>query len=178
MRDYHDREWGVPVHDDRRLFEFLVLEGAQAGLTWLTVLRRRESYRKAFRGFDPTVVAAFGDRGIVRALDTPGVIRNRRKVESAVRNAQSLLEVAAEFASFDAYSWGFVRGQPRRNRWRTPAQVPAQTRESQAFSRDLLRRGFSFVGPTICYAYMQAVGMVNDHLVRCYRHKEVAGEQR
>ncbi len=173
LQEYHDREWGVPVHDDRLLFEFLVLEGAQAGLSWLTVLRRREAYRKAFAGFDPVAVAVFKETDAARVLDTPGVIRNRRKVESAIRNARALLDVAAEFGSFDAYSWGFVGGKPRRNRWRTLGQIPAHTAESKAFSGDLIKRGFGFVGPTICYAHMQAVGMVNDHLVSCFRHGEV-----
>lgn len=173
LQAYHDREWGVPVHDDRTLFEFLILEGAQAGLSWLTILRRRAAYRRAFRGFDPAVVAGFQEADIGRALETSGIIRNRRKVESAVRNARALLEVTAAFGSFAAYSWQFVGGRPRRNRWRTLAQIPAQTPESQAFSRDLVRRGFSFVGPTICYAHMQAVGMVNDHLVNCFRYREL-----
>jgi len=173
LHEYHDREWGVPVHDDRTLFEFLVLEGAQAGLSWLTILRRRDAYRRAFFGFDPALVAAFREVDVARALQTPGVIRNRRKVESAVRNARAVLNVAAAFGSFDAYTWRFVDGRPRRNRWRTLAQIPAQTKESQALSRDLVKHGFSFVGPTICYAHMQAVGMVNDHLVSCFRYGEV-----
>ncbi len=173
LQAYHDREWGVPVHEDRTLFEFLVLEGAQAGLSWLTILRRRQAYRRAFRGFDPAVVAVFQEADIGRALKTDGIIRNRRKVESAVRNARALLHVAAAFGSFAAYSWRFVGGRPRRNRWRTLAQIPAQTPESLAFSRDLVQRGFSFVGPTICYAHMQAVGMVNDHLVSCFRYRKL-----
>ena len=173
LQAYHDQEWGVPVYDDRTLFEFLVLEGAQAGLSWLTILRRREAYRLVFREFDPAKVAVFKEADVRRALDTAGIIRNRRKVESAVRNARALLDVAGAFGSFAAYSWRLVGGRPRRNRWRTLAQIPAQTPESQAFSRDLVRRGFSFVGPTICYAHMQAVGMVNDHLVSCFRYREL-----
>jgi len=174
LQAYHDREWGVPVHDDPTLFEFLVLEGAQAGLSWITILRRREAYRTAFQGFIPAAVAAFTEADVARALETPGIIRNRRKVESAVRNARALLEVAAAYGSFAAYSWAFVGGRPRRNRWRTLAQIPPQTPQSQAFSRDLVKRGFSFVGPTICYAHMQAVGMVNDHLVSCFRYRELS----
>ncbi len=171
---YHDEEWGVPVHDDQRLFEFLVLEGAQAGLSWETILRKREAYRRAFAGFDPARVAAFGPGDVERLLGDAGIVRNRRKVESAVANARAFLAVQREFGSFDNYVWRFVGGRPVRNAWRAMAEVPARTPESEAMSRDLRRRGFGFVGPTICYAFMQAVGMVNDHLVGCFRHRELA----
>lgn len=166
---YHDHEWGVAVHDDRRLFEFLILEGAQAGLSWETILRRREGYRLAFAEFDPVAVAAFDARSIERLLADPGIIRNRLKVESAVRNAKALLAIQREFGSFDAYVWRFVGGRPKVNGWKTLSQVPASTPESDAMSKDLKRRGFNFVGTTICYAFMQAVGMVDDHLVTCFR---------
>ncbi len=172
-REYHDKEWGVPVHDDRLLFEFLILEGAQAGLSWSTILRKRDAYRDAFAGFDPAKVAAFGARDVGQLLKNPGIVRNRRKIESAIANAKAFLAVQREFGSFDAYLWGFVGGRPRQNRWRTFHNVAAQTEESQALSKDLKKRGFTFVGPTICYALMQAVGMVNDHLVTCFRHKEI-----
>nr|MBO2477265.1 DNA-3-methyladenine glycosylase I [Bacillota bacterium] len=171
---YHDREWGVPVFDDRLLFEFLVLEGAQAGLSWLTILKKRAAFRRAFAGFDPEKVAAFDDARIAALLSDPGIVRNRLKIESAVQNARAFLKVKEEFGSFAAYIWRFVDGAPRQNAWRRQEDVPAQTPESQAMSRDLYRRGFRFVGPTICYAFMQAVGMVNDHIVTCFRHKEVA----
>lgn len=172
---YHDREWGVPVHDDRTLFEFLILEGAQAGLSWRTVLHRREGYRRLFAGFDPAAVAAFDARRIEEALQDPGIIRNRAKVQAAVLNAQAFLRVQAEFGSFDTYIWRFVGGAPRQNRWSAMAEVPARTPESDAMSKDLIKRGFKFAGSTICYAYMQAVGMVNDHMLSCPRHKELAG---
>ncbi len=172
---YHDEEWGVPVHDDRRLFEFLVLEGAQAGLSWRTVLARRDRYREAFRGFDPAAVARFGARDVARLLADPGLIRNRLKIEAAVENARRLLAVRREFATFDAYAWSFVGGAPVVNRYRSAAEVPAETGASRAMSGDMKRRGFRFVGPTICYAFMQAVGMVNDHLVGCFRHPGPAG---
>jgi DNA-3-methyladenine glycosylase I len=172
-REYHDREWGVPVHDDRRLFEFLVLEGAQAGLSWSTILKKREAYRRAFGGFDPAVVAAYGARDIRRLLADPGIVRNRRKIEAAIGNARAFLAVQEEFGSFDAYVWRFVGGRPKRNKWRTMHEVPAATGEAAALSGDLKRRGFKFVGPTICYAFMQAVGMVNDHIVSCFRHREI-----
>ena len=167
---YHDEEWGVPVHDDRRLFEFLVLEGAQAGLSWRTVLARRDRYREAFRGFDPDRVARFGARDVARLLSDPGLIRNRLKIEGAVENARRLLSVRREFGTFNAYIWSFVGGAPVVNRFRSAAALPAETEESRAMSRDLKERGFRFAGPTICYAFMQAVGMVNDHLVGCFRH--------
>jgi DNA-3-methyladenine glycosylase I len=172
-RDYHDKEWGVPVHDDRLLFEFLILEGAQAGLSWSTILRKRGAYRNAFAGFDPAKVAAFGVRDVRRLLKNPGIVRNRRKIESAIANAKAFLAVQEEFGSFDAYLWTFVGGKPRQNRWRTFRKVPAETDASRTLSKDLKKRGFTFVGPTICYAFMQAVGMVNDHLVTCFRHKEI-----
>jgi len=161
------------VHDDRRLFEFLVLEGAQAGLSWRTILLRREGYRRAFAGFDPEKVAAFDRRKIGALLKDPGIIRNRLKVESAVTNARALLAVQKEFGSFDRYIWSFVGGSPIRNKWRSMSQIPAVTPEAKSMSKDLLKRGFRFVGPTICYAYMQAVGMVNDHVVDCFRYAEI-----
>ena len=168
-REYHDAEWGVPVHDDRHFFEMLVLEGAQAGLAWITILRKRQGYRDAFDGFDPAVVAGYGRRRVAALLENPAVVRNRRKIESAVGNARAFLRVQDEQGSFDRYVWGFVDGRPRRNRWRTLEEVPAETPESRSLSRDLKRRGFRFVGPTICYAFMQATGLVNDHLVGCFR---------
>ena len=171
---YHDSEWGVPVHDDRHFFEMLVLEGAQAGLAWITILRKREGYRDAFDGFDPAVVARYDDRRVEALLGNPAIVRNRLKVGSAVANARAFLRVQEEHGSFDRYVWRFVEGRPRQNRWRGMAEVPAETPESRTLSRDLKRRGFRFVGPTICYAFMQAVGMVNDHLVGCYRYRELA----
>lgn len=171
---YHDREWGVPLHDDRRLFEMLILEGAQAGLSWITVLRKRERYRAAFDGFDPERVARYTPARVDRLLNDAGIIRNRLKVESAVRNARAFLDVQEAFGSFDRYVWQFVDGRPLVNRWETMREVPAQTPASDAMSRDLKRRGFSFVGSTICYAHMQATGMVNDHLVSCFRHAPCA----
>jgi DNA-3-methyladenine glycosylase I len=170
---YHDTEWGVAVHDDRTLFEFLVLEGAQAGLSWITILRKREAYRRAFGGFDAEKVARYGRRQIERLLADPGIVRNRLKIEAAIGNAQRFLDVREAYGSFDAYIWRFVDGRPIVNRWKTLKQVPATTRESDALSRDLKGRGFKFVGSTICYAHMQATGMVNDHLVGCFRHAEV-----
>jgi len=170
---YHDTEWGVPVYDDRKLFEFLVLEGAQAGLSWLTVLKKRDNYRKAFAGFDPVKVAAFGEDKVESLLADPGIIRNRLKVNSAVTNARAFLKVLKEFGSFAEYSWRFVGGKPKRNRFKSLADVPATTAESDAFSKDLKKRGFKFVGSTIIYAHMQAVGMVNDHIVGCFRYKEL-----
>jgi DNA-3-methyladenine glycosylase I len=172
---YHDLEWGVPVHDDVRLFEFLVLEGAQAGLSWSTILRKREGYRESFAGFDPGKVARFDSRKVEQLLQFPGIVRNRLKVESAITNARRFLEVQEEFGSFARYSWAFVGGKPIVNRWREMGQVPATTAESNAFSKDLQRRGFKFVGSTIMYAHMQATGMVNDHVVTCFRHKECGG---
>ncbi len=172
--DYHDFEWGVPVHDDRKLFEMLILEGAQAGLSWLTILNKRAAYRRAFEGFDPRVVAAFTDEDLARLLGDAGIVRNRLKITSAINNARAFLNVQQEYGSFDAYLWRSVGGKPLQNGWRTLAELPAQTSESAALSRDLIRRGFRFVGPTICYAFMQAVGMVNDHVVDCYRYQELA----
>jgi DNA-3-methyladenine glycosylase I len=174
---YHDREWGVPQHDDRRLFEMLILEGAQAGLSWITILKKRERYRKVFAGFDPRRVARFDGRKIQSLLHDPGIVRNRGKVEAAVENARALLAVAAEQGSFDRYLWGFVGGRPVQNRWVRMGQVPPETTVSRALSRDLKRRGFSFVGPTICYAFMQAVGMVNDHLTSCFRHRALGARR-
>ena len=170
---YHDEEWGVPLHDDRRLFEMLVLEGAQAGLSWLTILKRRENYRRAFDRFDPRKVAGYGEDRIARLLADAGIIRNRLKVRSAVTNARAFLEVQEEFGSFDRYVWGFVDGRPLQNAWTTLDELPARTALSDTLSRDLKARGFSFVGSTICYAHMQATGMVNDHLVGCFRHRAV-----
>ncbi|HEX8986535.1 MAG TPA: DNA-3-methyladenine glycosylase I [Rhodocyclaceae bacterium] len=172
---YHDTEWGVPVHDDAKLFEFLVLEGAQAGLSWLTILRKRENYRRAFAGFDAGRVARFGPRDVERLMNDAGIVRNRLKIEGAVANARAYLAVQEEFGSFDAYQWRFVDGRPIRNAWRSLAEVPAATPVSDAMSRDLKRRGFKFVGSTICYAHMQAVGLANDHLVDCPRHAQLAG---
>jgi DNA-3-methyladenine glycosylase I len=171
--EYHDREWGVPVHDDRTLFEFLVLEGFQAGLSWELILRRRGSLKKAFDDFDPEHVARYTEEDIERLLDDPGMIRNRRKIEATVNNARRLLEVREEFGSFDRYIWGFVDGKPIKNRFRSFKEMPSKTERSEAMTRDLKRRGFKFVGPTICYSFMQAVGMVNDHLVHCFRYNEV-----
>lgn len=170
---YHDEEWGVPLHDERRLFEMLILEGAQAGLSWITVLRKREAYRKAFDNFDPKKVARYDDKKIAQLLANPGIIRNRAKVNAAVGNAQAYLAVQKEFGSFDAYIWQFVGGKPIQNKRKTLRDIPAETDESRAMSKDLKKRGFRFVGPTICYAHMQATGMVNDHLVGCFRYKEV-----
>jgi DNA-3-methyladenine glycosylase I len=170
---YHDEEWGVPEHDDRRLFEFMLLDGAQAGLSWLTILKKRENYRKAFDGFDPERVARFGERKVRALLANGGIIRNRLKIASAIQNAKAYLEVQREFGSFDAYIWRFVGGKPKRNSWRTLREIPARTTESESMSKDLRRRGFTFVGPVICYAFMQAAGMVNDHVVSCFRHEQV-----
>src|SRR3954469_3490255 len=167
---YHDNEWGVPQHEDRTLFEFLILEGAQAGLSWETILRKRAAYRKAFDGFDPAVVARYDARKVARLMADEGIVRNRLKIASAVQNAKAFLDVQREFGSFDAYVWRFVGGKPKRNRWRSMKELPAKTTESDAMSKDLKRRGFNFVGSTICYAFMQAVGMVNDHLTTCYRY--------
>ena len=175
---YHDEEWGVPVRDERRLFEFLVLEGAQAGLSGITILRKREHYRRAFARFDPVWVARFDRRAVRALLANPGLVRNVRKIESAVENARAFLRVQREFGSFTDYVWGFVGGSPRRNAWRSLATIPASTPESVAMSKDLRRRGFRFVGPTICYAFMQATGMVNDHLVSCFRYRQVGSAPR
>ena len=173
MIAYHDEEWGVPVHDDRLLFEFLTLEGAQAGLSWQTILNKRDAYRDAFAGFDPARVARFDSRRIERLLTNPGIVRNRLKIESTVTNARAFLEVQREAGSFDRFVWGIVGGSPRINRWRSMRKVPARTQESDALSTELKRRGFRFVGSTICYAFMQATGLVNDHLISCWRWKSV-----
>ena len=167
--EYHDREWGVPSRDDRHLFEMIVLEGAQAGLSWSTILRKRENYRKAFAGFDPVKVARFDARRRAALMRDAGIVRNRQKIEAAIGNARAFLSVQQEFGSFDRYVWRFVDGKPIQGRWRTTRSVPAQTAESQAMSKDLVARGFRFVGPTICYAHMQATGMVNDHQLDCFR---------
>jgi DNA-3-methyladenine glycosylase I len=171
--DYHDREWGVPVHDDRLLYELLILEGAQAGLSWQTILRKRDNYRAAFENFDPRVIASYDQRKVDELLTNPGIVRHRLKINAAIRNARAFLAVQREFGSFDAYVWRFVGGQPRKNTWRILQEVPARTSESDVLSKDLQHRGFAFVGSTICYAFMQAVGLVNDHLVGCFRHAEI-----
>jgi DNA-3-methyladenine glycosylase I len=170
---YHDREWGVPVHDDRLLFEFLILEGAQAGLSWATILKKRENYRQAFDEFEPAIVASYGKRKQASLLANAGIVRNRLKIDSAIDNAKACLAAQEEFGSFDSYLWAFVNGRPKQNAWASLKAVPARTAESDAMSKDLKRQGFRFVGSTICYALMQAVGMVNDHLVDCYRHAEL-----
>lgn len=175
---YHDKEWGVPVHDDRVLFEFLILEGAQAGLSWNTILNKRANYRKALDGFRAEKIARYNKRDVQRLLGNDGIVRNRLKIAATIENAKRFLDVQKEFGSFDAYLWSFVGGKPIQNRWRTMAHVPAKTAESDAMSRDLLRRGFKFVGSTICYAFMQATGMVNDHLVTCVRHADLSGSPR
>jgi len=173
---YHDREWGVPLHSDRKLFEFLILEGAQAGLNWETILKKRRSYRVAFDGFDPKVVVRYDRRKLGQLLRNAEIVRNRLKIESAVKNAKALLAVREEFVSFDRYIWQFVGGKPVVNAWKTMSRIPARTDQSDAMSKDLIQRGFSFVGSTICYAFMQAVGMVNDHVVGCFRYGEVSGD--
>lgn len=172
--EYHDTEWGVPIHDDRLLFEFLVLEGAQAGLSWATILNKRENYRQAFDRFVPEVVAKYGEKKRQSLLANPGIVRNRLKIDAAIQNAQAFLETVQEFGTFDRYIWNFVGGQHKQNAWASIKEVPARTPESDAMSADLKRRGFKFVGSTICYAFMQAVGMVNDHVVGCFRHRELA----
>jgi DNA-3-methyladenine glycosylase I len=171
---YHDTEWGVPVHDDRRLFEFLVLEGAQAGLSWITILRKREHYRAAFDGFDPAKVAGYDQHKQAELLANPGIVRNRQKIMAAIRNAGVFLAIQEEFGSFNAYVWRFVGGRQKINAWASLAEIPAKTAESEAMSKDLIRRGCAFVGPTICYAFMQATGMVNDHTTDCFRYVDAA----
>lgn len=171
---YHDSEWGVPVHDDRRLFEFLILEGAQAGLSWITILKKRDNYRRAFAGFDAGKIARYGAAETRRLLADPGIVRNRLKIAAAISNAKAYLGLLDEGGSLDEFLWSFVDGAPLQNRWRSPKQVPAQTKQSQALSRALQQRGFRFVGPTIVYAFMQAVGMVNDHTTNCFRHPQIA----
>ncbi len=174
--EYHDHEWGVPVHGDNRHLEVLVLSGAQAGLNWSLVLKKRDNYRRAFDGFDPDKVARYTGKRIEKLLVDPTIIRNRMKIEAAVTNARALLKVREEFGSFDSYCWRFVDGQPKFNHWRSTSQIPATSPESEAFSKDLKRRGFSFVGPTVMYAYMQSAGLVNDHLVECFRYQELMSE--
>lgn len=174
MIEYHDREWGVPQHDDRVLFEFLILEGAQAGLSWSTILNKRDAYRKAFSSFDPARVARYDSKKVKALLANEGIVRNRLKISASIENARAFLAVRKEFGSFDAYIWQFIGGKPKINRISSMKQVPAQTAESERMSKDLLKRGFRFVGPTICYAFMQAVGMVNDHLVTCVRYAELS----
>ena len=171
MIQYHDEEWGIPLHDDRKHFEFIVLDGNQAGLSWRTVLYKRENFRAAFDQFDVNKVAQYDEAKVTELLNNPGIIRNKQKIAAAIKNARAFLTIQAQFGSFDAYIWQFVNGQPLINQWQTTAQIPAQSPEAEAMSKDLIKRGFSFVGPTICYAYMQAAGMVNDHLVDCFRHK-------
>ena len=176
LLEYHDREWGVPAHSDHKHFEILVLSGAQAGLNWSLVLKKRDGYRRAFDKFDPEEVARYSDKRIQTLIGNPEIIRNRMKIEAAVTNARALLKVREEFGSFDAYCWRFVNGQPKFNHWKATAQIPATSPESEAFSKDLKRRGFSFVGPTVMYAYMQSAGLVNDHLVECFRYQELMSE--
>ena len=171
--DYHDNEWGIPLHDDRKLFEFIILEGVQAGLSWETVLKTRENYRTAFNNFDPTKISRYGNKKIEALLDDKGIIRNRLKIVSAINNAKRFLEVQEEFGSFDSYIWKFVAGKPILNRYKSVKEIPAATEISDSMSKDLKKRGFTFVGPTICYAHMQATGMVNDHVVNCYRYGEI-----
>jgi len=178
MIDYHDREWGVPLHDDRTHFEFIVLDGAQAGLSWRTILHKREGYRRAFAGLDPAKVARFDARKVRSLLADPGIIRNRLKVQSAITNARAFLKVRDEFGSFDDYIWRFVEGETRQNRWLNHRQIPARNGLSDAMSKDLKARGFKFVGSTICYAYMQAAGMINDHVVGCFRHPELQSRRK
>ncbi|MGQ0723291.1 MAG: DNA-3-methyladenine glycosylase I [Candidatus Eiseniibacteriota bacterium] len=173
LGSYHDEEWGVPLHDDRRLFEFLILEGAQAGLAWITILRKREGYRAAFDGFDPERIARYDRRKVAALLRDPGIVRNRLKVEGTVRNARAFLDLVEEMGSFDEFLWGFVGGKPVRNRWKSLREVPSETPEARNLSKGLKRRGFTFVGPTICYAFMQATGMVNDHVTGCFRYRQV-----
>jgi DNA-3-methyladenine glycosylase I len=169
--DYHDNEWGIPQHDDIKLFELLILEGAQAGLSWITILRKRENYRVAFNRFDARQIARYDHGKVAALLENPGIVRNRLKVMATIQNAKSFLEVKKEFGTFDRYIWGFVGGQPRKNHWKDSKQIPAKTPEAEAMSRDLTRRGFKFVGPTICYAFMQAAGLVNDHVTTCFKYR-------
>jgi len=175
---YHDQEWGVEIHDDRTLFEFLVLEGAQAGLSWSTILKKREAYRRAFDNFDARKISKYSENTVSRLLANPGIIRNRLKINAAITNARAFLQVQKEFGSFDRYIWQFVHGKPVRNSWRKMTDIPSSTPESDAMSKDLQKRGFTFIGPTICYAFMQAVGMVNDHVVDCFRYKELKNKRK
>jgi len=177
-QSYHDQEWGVEIHDDRTLFEFLVLEGAQAGLSWSTILRKREGYRKAFDNFDARKVSRYSEKTVARLLADPGIIRNRLKINAAIANARAFLQVQKEFGSFDRYIWQFVNGKPIQNSWRKMTEIPSITPESDAMSKDLKKRGFKFIGATICYAFMQAVGMVNDHVVDCFRYKELKNKRK
>ncbi len=178
LQSYHDKEWGVEIHDDRTLFEFLVLEGAQAGLSWSTILRKREAYRKAFDNFDARKISNYSEKTVARLLGNPDIIRNRLKINAAITNARAFLQVQKEFGNFDRYIWQFVNGNPVRNSWKKLTDIPSSTPESEAMSRDLRKRGFTFVGPTICYAFMQAVGMANDHLVDCFRYKELKNKRK
>ena len=177
-QSYHDHEWGVEIHDDRTLFEFLVLEGAQAGLSWSTILRKREGYRRAFDNFDARKISRYSENTVSRLLTNPEIIRNRLKINAAITNARAFLQVQKEFGSFDSYIWQFVNGKPIRNSWRKMTDIPSSTPESDAMSKDLQKRGFKFIGPTICYAFMQAVGMVNDHVVDCFRYKELKNKRK
>ena len=172
-RKYHDKEWGVPVHDNRRLFEFLILEGMQAGLSWSTILNKRENFRAAFDNFEARKIAEYDDKKIEELISNKGIIRNRRKIEAAIKNARAFLNIIKEFGSFDSYIWQFVGGEPKKNSWKSVKDIPAKTSESEAMSKDLSRRGFKFIGPTICYAFMQAVGVVNDHTVDCFRYNQI-----
>jgi len=172
-RKYHDKEWGVPVHDNRRLFEFLILEGMQAGLSWSTILNKRENFRAAFDNFEARKIAEYDDKKIEELISNKGIIRNRRKIEAAIKNARAFLNITKEFGSFDSYIWQFVGGEPKKNSWKSVKDIPAKTSESEAMSKDLSRRGFKFIGPTICYAFMQAVGVVNDHTVDCFRYNQI-----
>lgn len=171
--DYHDKEWGVPVHDDRKHFEFLVLESAQAGLSWITILKKRENYRKAFDNFDPERIVRYGKEKVEELLNNKGIVRNRRKIEAAINNAKVFIEIQKEFGSFDKYIWDFVGGKPIKNNWTTLEEVPAKTSRAEEISKDLKKRGFKFIGPTICYSYMQAIGLVNDHIVECFRYEDI-----
>ena len=173
MREYHDKEWGVPVHDDQKLFEFLTLEGAQAGLSWITILKKRENYRKAFHNFDPKKISKYTEKDIKKLLSNPGIVRNRLKISACISNAKLFLEIQKEFGSFDKYMWGFVNYKTIKNKFKSMSQIPATTKESDAMAKDLKKRGFKFVGSTICYAHMQATGMVNDHTQNCFRYNEV-----
>ena len=175
--DYHDQEWGAPVHDDRLLFEHLILDGAQAGLSWLTILKKREGYRRAFDNFEIATVAAYTQADVERLMADPGIVRNRRKIEAAIRNARATLKIIEEFGSFDAFLWSYVGGTPVQNAWRSLEELPARSEVSDRMSKDLKKRGFNFVGSTICYAFMQASGLVNDHLVHCFRHQELGGSR-
>ena len=177
VMEYHDKEWGTAVHNDRKLFEFLILEGAQAGLSWITILKKRENYRKAFDHFNPSKVAVYNKEKIEQLLQNPGIIRNRRKIEAAIRNAQVFLDIQEEFGNFDVYIWRFVNGITIQNAWRNARKIPVKTKESETMSKDLMKRGFRFVGPTICYAFMQAVGMVNDHITDCFRYSQLSHTQ-